>query len=389
MRIRSFRFLVVLLLFVSICVFASLLHIDVVTDTARAADNPLTARLIGLAKAKLDAEYGVLITGDSTKLTKPKFAVSGAAVQGMRDMTTVQLRRNKGLAQHGMHYTKASSTLTIENITVSNETATVTATETVTLTLINIGARGTINTQEATPHIFHYALQTGVWTLMEDDTFTDIPPASPESGAITLTTRLTPLDVNKKAPGGTQSGLRATSPIMPALSGGFNPTSAVTYAKRYWGPEISNYNTAYRVYGNDCTNFVSQAMNWAGWQHIVGWYDDAHNWWYSPNNEIQWGGRAESRSWINATYFILFSRYSGRATDALYLSDFRPGDVLQIDQSPPDNILDHTEIVTTKDSKGDIYLTSHSVNVLDKPFWDIYYQYPGAKYYGTIMKYSY
>lgn len=65
----------------------------------------------------------------------------------------------------------------------------------------------------------------------------------------------------------------------------------------------------------------------------------------------------QTYSWAGTNGFYWFARYSGRATDARYLSDFRPGYVLQIDQSQPDGILDHTEIVTKKDGNGDIYLT--------------------------------
>ena len=182
-------------------------------------------------------------------------------------------------------------------------------------------------------------------------------------------------------------------------SGAFNPTNAVNYANSYWGRDANStagYNTAYRVYydqnsGNlaDCTNFVSQAMNWGGWQHAGGWYQDAHYWWYSPNNIVQWGNKAEAWSWINANYWYFFARYSGRVLNATYLSDFRPGDVLQLDYSSNDGILDHTEIVTTKDSNGNLYLTSHAINVHNKSFWDIYAQNPGAAYYGSLMLYQY
>jgi hypothetical protein len=149
-----------------------------------------------------------------------------------------------------------------------------------------------------------------------------------------------------------------------------------------------SYNSAYRSYPNDCTNFVSQALNWSGWQHVGGWYDDPHYWWYSPSTVVVWG-RAEARAWINATYLWYFARYSGRGVNASSIYDFLPGDVLQIDYSAQDGVLDHTEIATTVDSGGNVFFTSHSVSVLDKSFWDIAAGNPGAAYYGTLMNYSY
>jgi hypothetical protein len=353
---------------------------------AGSTGNPVTDQLVSIAQSKLNAEYDVLISGDATNLTKPSFKVNGAAVQGVTDAATVQLRRNKGLAEHGMHYTKSSSKLSVQNVSISNGVETVTALENVTLTLAETGSTDVTETKEQKTHIFRFTQQGGVWSLTDDQTPNEFLPITPEPGIVKIDGKQVPLDVNKKNPKSTQSAIPVSGPIMAAaLSGTFNPNNAVNYARGYW----SNYNSAYRTFASDCTNFVSQALNWAGWQHIGGPYDDPHNWWYSNNIILQWGGRAEARSWINTNSFYWFARYSGRAHDAAYLSDFRPGDVLQIDKGTPDGILDHTEIVTKKDSSGNIFLTSHSINVLDKPFWDIYYQYPGAYFYGTLMNYSY
>ncbi|WP_426004861.1 amidase domain-containing protein [Paenarthrobacter sp. NyZ202] len=41
----------------------------------------------------------------------------------------------------------------------------------------------------------------------------------------------------------------------------------VNYA-RYWA---FGRNGAYRQFGNDCQNFVSQSLNAGGWQHVGGW----------------------------------------------------------------------------------------------------------------------
>ena len=130
-------------------------------------------------------------------------------------------------------------------------------------------------------------------------------------------------------------------------------------------------------------------MNWGGWQHKGGWYSDPNYWWYSPSAVAGWGGRAESRSWINVHYFYFFARYSGRAYNASYISDFTLGDTLQVDFGTPDGTLDHNTIVTKDNGNGNIFLTYHSANTLDISIWDFVARTPGANYYGTLFNYFY
>lgn len=366
---------------VSTLFLAVIITTPTLASAATPSKNSLSDQLLGIAQSKLDAEYDVLTSGDSTKLTKANLPVSGFAAQGINDTANTQLRIHDGLASHGLRYSQFSSKLNAQKIDISNGNATITADETVTLVVDN-GSKDPVNSKKRKTHIFNFSLQDGQWSLTQDKVLNDLAPVTPEPGEFKV--QGAPINVLSK-PKNKSSVIDNTVVNASIVHGGFNPSNAVNYARSYW----NNYNSAYRTYSNDCTNFVSQALNWGGWQHNGGWYDDTNYWWYSPSIVVAWGGRAESRSWIQTNYFWWFARNSGRARNAAYLSDFRPGDVLQIDQSVPDGYLDHTEIVTSKDSSGNIYLTSHSVNVLDKPFWTIYYQYPGAAFYGSIMNYSY
>lgn len=49
---------------------------------------------------------------------------------------------------------------------------------------------------------------------------------------------------------------------IPGIQATFNHTKARDYALKYW----KNYNSKYRKFDNDCTNFISQAMDAGGWR---------------------------------------------------------------------------------------------------------------------------
>lgn len=385
----------------SLQLIISLLVLTVVTPNLSEAatlsptptNDPVTNQLTGLAQAKLDAEYNVLITGDSTKLTKPNFAMSGIVAQGINDDTTVLLRRNKGLADHGQHYTKALSELTVQKLDISKGTATMTADEYVVLHLDN-GTNDPVDTKEWHMHIFHFTLQGNQWTLTQDENPNSSFPIPSIPDALKITSKPL-LFTGKSTVPISRNGLTDTSASAMAMTaatvihGTYNPTSAVNYAKTY----AYHNNTAYITYQNDCTSFVSQALNWGGWQHIGGWYTDDNNWWYSPNRILAWGDKTQANSWIVTNDFYWFARNSGRATNANYFSDLRLGDVIQMNYTKVNGvlngILDHTMIVTKIDSNGAIYVTEHSDPHIDKSLWDINNQYPGAAYYGTVMRYQY
>jgi hypothetical protein len=371
--------------FVAISILSSVLPAKAVTPI----QGSLTVQLLTLAQSKLDAEYNVLISGDATKLTKANFAMSGAITRGLSNAANSQIELNKILADHGEHYTKAVSKLTVEKMDVSGDNATITAKEYSTRTLVDKYAKDPVDTKEEITHTFHYVLQSGQWTLTEDNVVNPFVPVSPEPGMPKVTGKPISFDTSTKSTASSQrskfSNASANSMTTATMHGTYNPTTAANYAISYW----NNYNSAYRAYGNDCTNFVSQSSNWAGWQHIGGWYLDDNNWWYSPNPMVTWGNKTESRSWVNVQDYYFFARNSGRAFNAQYQTDFTVGDTLQVDFSKPDGILDHNTIVTRDDGNGNIFLTYHSNNTLNMSIWEFYYRTPGANYYGTLYYYTY
>ncbi|KAF0248482.1 MAG: hypothetical protein FD167_2103, partial [bacterium] len=75
-----------------------------------------------------------------------------------------------------------------------------------------------------------------------------------------------------------------------------------------------------------------------------------------------------------------------------YFSSMSVGDILQVDwndansNSVPDGYVDHTMIVTRKDSNGEIFLTYHSgangIPVFEKSISTLLSLKPNARWYG-------
>ena len=142
----------------------------------------------------------------------------------------------------------------------------------------------------------------------------------------------------------------------------------IAYAREY----ATVYNPAYREFGNDCTNFVSQALASAGWQYRYGmWFSD-EAWWYrdpspSPKQSHTWGG---SQNLAN------FMELSGRAKTIHHWASVKPGDIIFVRYTfYPDGDREanrkaknkgHTMIVTGKAGSSylDLLVSYHSS---DKP----------------------
>ena len=134
----------------------------------------------------------------------------------------------------------------------------------------------------------------------------------------------------------------------------------IGYARTY----ARNYNPEYREFGNDCTNFVSQALAYAGWTERYGYWRDDSNWWYNhtwPHNQTwSWGGSENLKN---------FMALSKRGTNVRYWENVRPGDIIQVELTnyqPCTGCLGHTMIVTGQNGPGyrNLLVSYHSS---DKP----------------------
>lgn len=160
---------------------------------------------------------------------------------------------------------------------------------------------------------------------------------------------------------------------IPGIQATFNHTKARDYALKYW----KNYNSKYRKFDNDCTNFISQAMDAGGWTHVSGFYRDSKYWWYNFLNQT-W-------SWVGVPYWHDFANKHSKRT--IILSSPRnlwEGEVLQVDFTN-NGSKDHTMIVTKKTS-SEIYLTYHTNDTLNRSFASISVAYPKAKWVPHLVK---
>ncbi|WP_346137396.1 amidase domain-containing protein [Lentzea roselyniae] len=207
--------------------------------------------------------------------------------------------------------------------------------------------------------------ETG-WTLAAIEA--EIPPNAPAPA-----TQFAPsLPAVKAAPNKTQSSIDAKtgSTNHKVTTSAYDYYAIADYANTYvWNP-----NPDYRVYSQDCTNFLSQAMKAGGWQPVDGdrTWDGA---WYYGN--WTW---TTSYTWAGAENWYWFATYQTQRTWILpYVYDLGFADVLQLDFQQ-DNIIDHSMIVTMVNTV-DVHLTYHSGPEHNKRLRHILDQYPNAWYY--------
>jgi len=128
----------------------------------------------------------------------------------------------------------------------------------------------------------------------------------------------------------------------------------VNYAFIWWNstnPRFYNYEGL----GGDCTNFASQCI-YAG-SEIMN-FNRQGGWFYlNPNDK--------SPSWTGVDFlknFLLNNRTKGPFARLCELHEIELGDLIQIKQA---TFFNHSLIVT-KISDGEIYVTAHTNNALNK-----------------------
>lgn len=152
----------------------------------------------------------------------------------------------------------------------------------------------------------------------------------------------------------------------------FDPKAAVGYADRYalkgnpaYQRETGFYIKIFGVQiigsgaGDDCTNFVSQALFAAGWQQDEHWNDKTH-----PAYGPDYSGPVSkpSRAWVNVDSFVNYATSSGRAV-WVTRDQAQPGDIVVADWNGgrgSDFNPDHLMLVSTKRQDGQIFIDEHS-----------------------------
>lgn len=141
----------------------------------------------------------------------------------------------------------------------------------------------------------------------------------------------------------------------------YDRQTAADYAQEFALTPNSYYNFYGSGDGEDCTNFVSQALQAGGWAQVPGSLFDRNNtrvWWYDNWFDVA------SHTWVGAIPLYDFLGQSGRAQLVDHLRDLDVGDVIQM-QWPWEQTLTHTVIVTYRDPDGTLYVSQHSPGHLD------------------------
>jgi hypothetical protein len=352
------------------------------------------AELSALAQEAVEAQNDVLVSGDVEGSLRGRANAARFRAGIQRNLANLTHRKNV-LARTRNDYKSHRTTVRVNDTRVEGDRATQRGTEHVVLALDpSIG--GPPNTEYTQEHVFKYQKTGGQWTLVEDEVL--IPPPLPEEirgpaatpAATEAPAGYKPNPNTERRRAGPQGAFLSQTPLFSLASYSrrsterafaYNPTAAVNYALTYWGPYNSNYNSSYREYPNDCTNFISQAMKAGGWVYDdVGDRTASNTWYYGTFTATT------SYSWAGAHNFNTFFAQSGRGWALSHVNDLWLGDVLQADFGPtPDGNISHSMIVTHKDANGVAYLTYHTGNTRNRSVNDIVAGNPGSRWYALAM----
>ncbi len=148
--------------------------------------------------------------------------------------------------------------------------------------------------------------------------------------------------------------------IQTKVGSTLNVTKATEYAIRHATSRNSNYHS---FTNGDCTNFVSQILEYSGVQQVV--YESEHSGWWHTNNKILGviDNHKHSRSWTVAD---TFSRYMGvtvNTTDIVsWAKGLSEGDFIALDKTN-DGSWDHMGYVT-KTASTNNFVVEDPINMV-------------------------
>lgn len=341
------------------------------TSTGRSDDNDaLTENLADMAKSFIESKNQLLVTGYSN-INPEQHPLSSSFKKSVQSDSSKLLKQRESLISDGQEYSDFHTNLTVREKKVSKTKVVLRADEHTVLNLykssVDLSAPKT--TEYVNEHILTFIKgKDGEWVLSSDELINSLAPVSPAPGEKKIK-NIKPTQINEYRyyPQEREAAQGRYAAYAPQL----NRSAIVNYAYKYW----SSYNPAYIKFSSDCTNFVSQAVRAGGWSLVSGWYRSSSVWWYEDFNQ--------SWTWAGAENWFQFTKQRPRGYIAKYFSDMQPGDILQADWNK-DGTIDHSMIVTKKDSSGTIYLTYHSSNTKDKSIKSLLTIYPTTKtaYYG-------
>ena len=334
---------------------------------SRSSNDPVTqSNLISVATATLEAESNLFVTGAAED------GINYVAMKSQYDQAVKD--REVGEAE-GFYYKNPKSDVTDIKLEIGKNSASLFLIE--QRQRIHVSPSGEeTHVEEIIDHRFDFSFKRGKWVL-ESDTHLNGPKQEPlkmDEMPISDTSTDVSDFISFETPSNDRASASSVSVIRSWIS---------SYAYQYY----RNPNPIYRTFGNDCTNFTSQALTAGGWTQSLGFYSSDSAWWYKSSC-VSWLEPCQSYPWAGAYNNYRYIRYqSGRATLASNINKLRAGDILQVDWDGGGTV-DHSMVVT-KVVNGLPYLTYRSNPVKDKPFSELNNAYPQAKWYGFNLKASY
>ncbi|ARU59971.1 hypothetical protein CBW65_02015 [Tumebacillus avium] len=272
----------------------------------------------------------------------------------------------KGLKDAGLKYKKQNTELSFNKVELNGNLAVVEVGELVKYYLQSVSNPSDTSIPEFTVDQETHQIvlekdSEGNWVIVADEVLNGSKSAPVTMKALEKAREKKPSYVGK-----VDHPVENNAVIAPELY--WDGIAAANYARQY----AINYNWNYRSFSQDCTNFVSQAEKKGGLPYVDGWYQDELAWWYNDTTQTY--------TWVNAEDHYWLLSYTDRGSYTSSTSNLRLGDVIQIDFTS-DGVVDHTTIVTAIDASGNIYISQHTSNSLDKPLSLIKSNYPSGTFY--------
>ena len=360
----------------------------------------LASRLLSLAEEAITVQYQILVSGELENSLRQKKSAH-LFREAMMSRYKAQIARRNILKETKQDYKDFKTKLTIKTSSREGNRITLTITERTRLKLDVLG--GPEATEFIEDHLFDFVYEQQLWKIVGTRSLRPpIPPIQDSNQLLPDGPRMTPLT---DAPPGYRSSSASrksnnrssltvsflqASLIDPLPQSNFDRHAAVTYARQH----ALSSNPQYYRFRNDCTNFVSQCMYAGGWQ-MIGFglglgRTNPDNWYYSCISSF--GKAIASYSWGAAYNFNVFILRANRVQGIPYYQDLFPGDIIFADWDTtngphvPDGRVDHVMIVTGKDTHGNIYVSYHTNDNLDRPMRDIIAQEPVANFFGDVVR---
>ncbi|MGW1296575.1 amidase domain-containing protein [Streptomyces sp. NPDC002533] len=346
------------------------------------------AELVELAEGYLQQRADMLTSAHPTaRVASARLGATRAMTSRVQEELAALERKGQRYKEVDGGYTRAEVDVETSSVELTERTAILRLTEHTRLHL-------PVTPQEVADGAPEYEesslARTMTFTRNAEDAWVLSSDKAEAGGGPTPTTQVTEVDLNLADDdgGGTpdedeggkgsasdtralpENGIEYTK---PAVTASYNYSKMVSYANKYW----KKHNNSYRTYGNDCTNFISQAVHAGGWGPKGGALIQRKSnkyWFYGPAKPLT------SYTWAGAENWYWFAKKHSKRTKSLdNVWKMASADVLQVDFDRNGNI-NHTMIVTKK-YKGTPYLTYHTTDTHNKSLKKILSDYPRALWY--------